>query len=136
MANRAFRRELSPPVDSRTLFDAVSASNDVALWIDQCGQLMEGHTVIATGELITLEGRQAWEQLRELWQSNRGEQDGGGSPLGLFVVVPYDAAHHVLSLASNTPGVDSWNQPIRVVRVTHSVSIDRASGIATAWCLG
>lgn len=135
MANRAFRRELSPRIDPRELFESLSAHHEVALWIDQCGQLMEGHTVIATGDLITLEGGKAWEQLRELWHSTTIEQPSGESPLGLAVVVPYDAAHHLLSLSPETPGVESWNQPIRVVRVTQSVSIDRATGTATAWCL-
>lgn len=136
MANRAFRRELSPRIDPRELFDALSAHHDVALWIDQCGPWVGGHTVIATGELIALEGDNSWEQLRGLWHSTRVDKPADESPLGLLVVIPYDAADHLLALPPDTPGVESWNQPIRVVRVTQSVSVDQATGTATAWCLG
>ena len=136
MTNRVFRRELSPQISAENLFDALYQDHSVALWIDLEAGTNNAHSILATGQLTSLNGADAPERWRQLWRDNLLEDCPAGAPLGLMMVLPYDYSRHTLPL--DVAGVDTsaWNEPVRVVTVTQSVTVSHQTGQVIAWASG
>lgn len=137
MANRAFQRELFPRATPEQVFHALYADQPVALWIEDNTTPGATSSVLATGEHVVLAGPDWLDSLRTLWSEHRltPEYSHLGQPLGLLVVVPYDASSHTLGLDADTTPIDTWGEPVHAVIVRRSLSVNRDNGVITAWAL-
>jgi para-aminobenzoate synthetase component I len=136
MAIRAFRRELSARSTPEQIFHTLFADDDCVVWVDVSGKGDASHSVLARGELRELSGPEALEDLRELWGSIAIESAQESVPLGLMVALPYDLTRFTLNFPSQWRAPEDWNEPIRVVIVDQSISVNWSSGVVTAWMRG
>ncbi|MDR9395927.1 anthranilate synthase component I family protein [Pontimonas sp.] len=136
MAIRAFRRELSAPTTAEQVFHAVFSSDDCLVWVDVSGPSKPPHSVLGRGELHELSGPDALEDLRRLWVANALELGKERVPLGLMVVLPYDLSALTLQHPGEWRVPEDWDEPLRVVALHQSISVDWSSGVATAWMRG
>lgn len=136
MAIRAFRRQLSVRSTPEQIFHALFADDDCLVWVDVSDQGDSSHSVLARGELRELPGPDALEDLRELWAGIAIESTDESVPLGLVVALPYDLGRFTLQLPGGWRAPEDWSEPLRVVIVDHSISVNWSSGVVTAWMRG
>ena len=126
MHSAVVSRTLAVTATAEQVFHTLYANESVAIWTDSRGDRGSGRSILATGELLTIHGS-PWQQLREVWAGAR-RACPPGSPLGVMVVLPYDALEYSMGISGTDP-----LEPVRVVEVRRALEVDEETGTLTAW---
>ena len=126
MHSAVVSRTLAVTATAEQVFHTLYANESVAIWTDSRGDRGSGRSILATGELLTIHGS-PWQQLREVWAGAR-RASPPGSPLGVMVVLPYDALQYSMGISGTDP-----LEPVRVVEVRRALEVDENTGTLTAW---
>ena len=118
------------------LFTLLFADSPVAVWIDEDSPGAERRSVLASGRLHEFSGPEAFARWRELAEAQRVTEGAEGAPLGLLAVIPYDHARYTLPLEAAGVDIQGWTEPLRIIEIVRSLSVDRETGALTAWALG
>jgi anthranilate synthase component 1 len=120
--------------DPETVFHALFANHDYALWFDEHGERGRGVSYLGAGIPLALTSKQWRTEVRAAHQTLALDSTQvEGLPLGILLVLPYELAYETLSLPSDTE--DTPALPIALV-VKQVVRVEHDTGLVSAYGVG
>ena len=125
-----FRHALSVSATPSTVFDALFADHPFPLWFDRHGERGSGVSYLSGGEPISLDNDWS-ESLRARHRAHAVALglEVGEAPLGIVLVVPYEAGTQTLGVDLEGPRV-----PV-ALEVRDVIEVDHRTGRVTLWAL-